>query len=230
MTRPLVIFGAGGFAREVLQVALDLNAHAAAAGSTVPWQPVAFAVDAAYARDEPLHGLPVLAVDAAFARHPDAWAVVAIGSSLHRRRVVRALAHAVGARWATLVHPLAWLGRRVEVGPGSVVCAGCQITTDLAIRAHVHVNIGCTIGHDAVLEDFVTLNPGVNVSGNVTIGEGTEVGTGTILIPHAHVGAWSILGAGSVVTKPLPADVTAVGAPARVVKTRTPGWHEATPA
>ena len=108
-----------------------------------------------------------------------------------------------------------------------MVCAGCQITTDIEIGDHAHVNLGCTIGHDTKLVAFVTLNPGVNLSGNVTLAEGVEVGTGSILIPKVDVGAWSIIGAGSVVTSSLQANVTAVGAPAKAIKSRPNGWHEA---
>jgi len=101
------------------------------------------------------------------------------------------------------------------------------MTTDIHIGEHVHINIGCTIGHDAVLSGFVTLNPSVNVSGNVEVSEGVEVGTRSVLIPHACVGEWSIVGAGSVVTKSLPANVTAVGTPAKVIKSRDVGWQHA---
>lgn len=90
----------------------------------------------------------------------------------------------------------------------------------------MHVNIGCTVGHDSVLSDFVTMNPSVNVSGNVHVGTGAELGTGSVLIPHANIGEWSILGAGSVATKAVDANVTALGAPARPIKTRPPGWQE----
>jgi sugar O-acyltransferase (sialic acid O-acetyltransferase NeuD family) len=226
MTRQLLIFGAGGFAREVLQVALDLAvAHRSDDG--VAWQPIGFVVDAAYASDTPVHGLPVLATDVALARYPDAWFVVGVGSPALRRRAVHALKARVGKRWATLIHPSTWIGRRVQVGLGTVICAGCQITTDIEIGEHVHVNLGCTIGHDSRLDSFVTLNPGVNVSGNVILSEGVEVGTGSILIPHADAGAWSVIGAGSVVTRSLSTNVTAVGAPAKVIKSRPMGWHEA---
>jgi sugar O-acyltransferase (sialic acid O-acetyltransferase NeuD family) len=224
MTRPLVIIGAGGFAREVLQIALDL---AQRGGSEETWDTVAFAVDARFVSSTTVHDLPVLSFEDAFGCHPEAWAVIAVGSPATRRRISRQLESRVRGRWATLVHTTSWLGRRVTVAPGSVICAGCQITTDISIGTHVHVNLGCTIGHDSSLADFTTLNPGVNVSGNVELAEGVEVGTGSILIPHANVGAWSIVGAGSVVTHSLDANVTAVGAPAKAIKSRHPGWHEA---
>jgi len=221
--RPIAIFGAGGFGREVLQVVLDINEAAGHA----PWRPVGFIVDAA-AAEEWVHGLPILGGIEWLGRHPDTTYVVAVGSSAARRRIVQRIGAACRNRPATLVHPRAWLGANVEVGPGSVLCAGCLVTTDIRIGAHVHVNIGATIGHDAALGDYVTLNPGVNVSGNVTLNEGVEVGTGSVIIPRIEVGPWSVLGAGAVVTRSLDANVTAVGAPAKPIKTREAGWHEGT--
>lgn len=108
-----------------------------------------------------------------------------------------------------------------------MVFSGCRITTGIEIGEHAHINLGCTISHDSTLGAFVTLSPGVNIAGNVAVAEGVEVGTGSILIPHVDVGAWSIIGAGSVVTGSLQANVTAVGTPAKAIKSRPNGWHEA---
>jgi sugar O-acyltransferase (sialic acid O-acetyltransferase NeuD family) len=220
--RPIAIFGAGGFGREVLQVVLDINAQA---GGDAPWRPVGFIVDGASSADA-VHGLPILGGVEWLGQHADAAYVVAVGSSAGRRRIVQRIVAACPNRPATLIHPRAWLGDNVEVGAGSVLCAGCLVTTDIRIGKHVHVNIGATIGHDASLGDYVTLNPGVNVSGNVTLNEGVEVGTGSVIIPRIAIGHWSVLGAGAVVTRSLDANVTAVGAPARPIKTREAGWHE----
>lgn len=222
MAAPLAIFGAGGFAREVLQIVLDINDQLPAP----VWEPVGFVVDPAYAGERVVHGLPVwLGADALTQAFAEVSWVVAVGNSAARRQIVMRLNAAQERRFVSLVHPRAWVGRQVDLGAGSVVCAGCQITTDVRVGQHVHINIACTVGHDAVLEDFVTLNPAVNVSGNVALGQGVEVGTNSVLIPHANVGAWSIVGAGSVVTRPLAGNVTAVGAPARVIKSRSAGWH-----
>jgi acetyltransferase-like isoleucine patch superfamily enzyme len=113
------------------------------------------------------------------------------------------------------------------MGPGTVICAGCLITTDIRIGAHVHINIGSTVGHDAVLHDFATVNPGVSLSGNVTLHEGVEMGTGSVVIPHCEIGSWSTIGAGAVVARSLLANITAVGAPAKAIRERPAGWHEA---
>lgn len=219
MTTPIVIFGAGGFAREVLQVILDIN-------KIMPtWEPVGFLVDPSITAPPSVHGLPVLRDTAWLRDHPSAQIVIAVGSSAARYHIAARLSQENTNTFASLVHPRAWVGRGVKIGPGAVVCAGALVTTDITIGSHVHINIGCTIGHDSELHDFVTLNPSVNISGNVIVGKGSEVGTGSVLIPHANVGEWSVVGAGSLVIKPLEANVTAVGSPARVIKTRQPNWH-----
>lgn len=52
----------------------------------------------------------------------------------------------------------------------------------------------------------------------ITIGDNVWLGGGVIVCPGVTIGANTVVGAGSVVTKDLPADVVAVGNPARVIK------------
>ena len=125
-----------------------------------------------------------------------------------------------------MIHPLAWLGNRITLGDGTVVCAGNLLTTDMTIGRHVILNLDCTVGHDAVVEDFVTVAPSVNISGNVAIGVGCDLGTGATLIQGVTIGHWTTVGAGAVVVRDLPANVTAVGVPAQPIKERPEGWQE----
>lgn len=222
MTKKLAIFGAGGFGREVLQVALDINE----ASHSPEWNILGFIVEPKYITSREVHGLPVFDSTDWIEANQDVYLIVAIGSSSLRYRTLKELKIKYNNKYATLIHPRAWIGRNVQIGCGSVICAGTSITTDIQIGDHVHVNIGSTIGHDAKLGDFVTLNPGVSVSGNVHLGIGAEIGTGSVIIPHVEIGSWSILGAGSVATKSLPNNVTAVGCPAKVIKERESGWQE----
>ena len=52
----------------------------------------------------------------------------------------------------------------------------------------------------------------------ITIGDNVWLGGGVIVCPGVTIGDNTVVGAGSVVTKDLPADVIAVGSPARVVR------------
>ena len=204
----LVVYGTGGFAREVHQVVEDLNTD----GET--WNVLGFLDDDASQEGATIHGLPVLGGRSWLAARAVAVAL-GIGGSAARWRLVADLSTLNGdIRFPTLVHPLAWIGNRIELGEGSIVCAGSLLTTDLKIGSHVILNLDCTVGHDSYLEDFATYAPSVNISGAVTVGEGCDVGTGASIIQGISIGSWTVIGAGAVVVRDLPSNVTAVGTPA----------------
>ena len=52
----------------------------------------------------------------------------------------------------------------------------------------------------------------------ITIGNNVWIGGGAIILPGVTVGENSVIGAGAVVTKDVPANVVAVGNPARVIR------------
>lgn len=218
----LVIFGSGGFGREVHQLVKDINFS----WNEYPkWNLVGFLDGNTEKHGSTIHELPVLGGVEWLADNPDTSVVVAIGSPAAKRRVVEQIRSLATAPFATLVHPKAWLGDNVTLGEGCILCAGNMITTDIRIGKHVIVNLSCTVGHDAVIEDYVTVFPGVNVSGAVHVQAGADLGTGAKIIPGVTVGQWSIVGAGAVVVRNIPANVTAVGAPAKTIKERPDGWH-----
>ncbi|MDK3257136.1 acetyltransferase [Blastococcus capsensis] len=212
---PLVIIGAGGFGREVHDVVEAVNDDL---GTHAGFDVIGFLDDTACTDDLVSdRGLSVLGPAHRLEDLPgDVQYVIGIGSGAVRRGIdVRASAG--GRVAAQLVHPAAVLGRhRVTLAPGSIVCASAVITTNVRLGRHVHVNIGATVGHDAVLENYVTLNPNVSVSGGAVLGEAVSMGTGSSVLQYRRVGAGTTVGAGAVVARDLPADVVAVGVPARV--------------
>jgi sugar O-acyltransferase (sialic acid O-acetyltransferase NeuD family) len=215
----LVIYGAGGMAREVAQLVRDI----VRAGS--PINLLGFLDDDPMTHGSLLEGLPVLG-DASYlaSRAGEVDVVVGVGSpSLKRSLMCRANANARG--FPILVHPNVVSSDSVRIGRGTIICAGSVLTVNIDLGDFSIINLSCTVSHDSTLEAFSTLGPGVNVSGNVRIGAGTDIGTGSTLIQGLTVGEWSIVGAGAAVTTNLPANCTAVGVPARVVKQRPAGWH-----
>lgn len=212
----LVFAGTGGQARELHAIAEALGAE---------WNPIGFLDDDPGAAFFSVHGLPVLGGLDWLEGHPEPAMAVGIGSPPTRRKVVERIRAFGPRRFPTLVHPMASVGPRVELGEGVSVCPGVVVTTDVAIRDHVLLNFGCTVGHDAVIHGFATVAPGAHVSGRVRIGEGSEVGTGASIIQGLSIGEWSVVGAGAVVVGDVPSNATVIGVPARVTKSRKPGWH-----
>jgi len=209
----ILIYGAGGFAREVLWLIAECNA----AGAN--YHPAGFVDDDPSHQGQTLAGLPVMGLEQAGARFPGALFTPAIGSPLARQAVTeRALAQ--GLREVTLIHPATRMSPRVEVGAGSVICAGSILTVDITLGRQVQINLDCTIGHDVRMGDFATLAPGVHVSGWVFLGARTYIGTGAVIINGTSaeplvIGDDTVVGAGACVTRSLAPGVTAVGVPAR---------------
>ncbi len=182
-------------------------------------------VDAGYADTAALNDLPVRGDWSLLADSPDVRVVIAIGVTPPRRRIADQIERNFGPRFVTLIHPRSWMGDRVRVGAGSVVCAGAYLTTEISVGEHSQIHVGSKVGHDASIGSFVTVAPGATVSGRVSIGDGTFIGAGAVILPDVAVGRWTIVGAGAIVTKDVPDNVTVVGVPARVIKRRQPDWQ-----
>jgi sugar O-acyltransferase (sialic acid O-acetyltransferase NeuD family) len=150
--------------------------------------------------------------------------VLGIGSTVAKLRVVERL-RPYRVEFPALIHPNAVIGEHVTYGRGLVASPGSIVTTDVRLGDFVTLNFQLTIGHDGRVGDYVTLAPGVHLSGYVEVGDGCDLGAGAVVLPSKKVGHWSIVGAGAVVNRDLPDDCTAVGVPARVIKTRSPGWQ-----
>jgi sugar O-acyltransferase (sialic acid O-acetyltransferase NeuD family) len=168
---------------------------------------------------------PILGNLAAFERCPDEFFdglryVVAVGANPTRRRLVDEVQGRYGARLtaATLLHPSSYVGAQVDIGSGSCLAPGAIVTCRTRIGGHCILNVKASVSHDCVVGDFVNLNPAATVCGNVTIGDGAYIGAGAIIKDKVSIGAGSIVGAGSTVIADVPANVTVVGVPARIIK------------
>lgn len=218
----VAILGARGGSRDVA----DIFEACIAAGQR--YNLLGFVVDAEYGTPGTMiNGYPVLGgYDWLEAHRAEVRVICGVGAP-EKRMLLIERARALGVGFCTVIHPSVILTRRVQIGEGVSIGAGCVLTNQIRIGDHVQINIACTISHDALIGDYTTLSPGVHVAGNVTLGEGCFVGIGANIIDKKTVGAWSIIGAGAAVISDLPANVTAVGVPARVIKTRAEGWHRA---
>ncbi|MCQ3931018.1 MAG: transferase [Chloroflexi bacterium] len=219
MLKTLVILGAGGFAREILDIVDSINTV------SPTWNMLGFLVDSQYGEvGTIIQEKTILGNFSWLKEHSDVYVVCGVGTPHYRWHMIERLRE-LPISFATLVHPSVIKTRWITIGKGSVITAGCVLSNHITIADHVHINPSCTIGHDVTLGPFVSVAPGVLVSGNVNLYEGVYVGTGASIIEKKNIGAWSIVGAGSTVTKDVPANSTVVGVPAKVIKQRPEGWH-----
>jgi sugar O-acyltransferase (sialic acid O-acetyltransferase NeuD family) len=209
--QPLLVVGAGGFARETAEAVRALNAD------RPTWELLGFLDDDPGLLGREIAGGRVLGPCEAVDRFPDASTVICVGNPSEytaRSRIVRRLDLDPG-RWATIVHPGAALASETEIGPGTVVLAGVVATAAVALGAHVAVMPGATLTHDDVVGDFATLGSGVRLGGGVRIDEGAYLGAGALVRERVRIGRWALVGMGAVVLSDVPEGEVWAGVPAR---------------
>lgn len=211
--KDIVIIGAGGFGREVAWLIEDINEI------DKQWNILGFVDDNESDLGKNINGYNVLG-DKTWLYDKQVYVVNAVADPKTRKQIMEKLSH-TDNMYPTLIHPNVIYSNKVEFGEGCIVGAGNILTVDIVIGNHVIINIDSTIGHDAIIADYSTILPGVNISGHVHLEECSMIGTGTAIIQGLSIGKNSIIGAGSVVTKNIPANCTAVGAPANPIK-----YHE----
>ncbi|PDW00288.1 hypothetical protein CJ255_20870 [Candidatus Viridilinea mediisalina] len=209
----VMIYGAGGFAREVAWLA------EACSDANTTYEVVCFIDDNEAKHGQILNDIPVTGLVAAAQQFPQAQLIAAIGAPAVRQTLMAKVAD-LGVPFATLMHPRVERSKWLEIGAGTVICAGSILTTNIVLGNHVQINLDCTIGHDVILADYATLAPGVHISGCVQLGERVYVGTGAVIINGTQdtplvIGHDAVIGAGACVTRDVAPHTTVVGVPAR---------------
>lgn len=92
-----------------------------------------------------------------------------------------------------------WGNAGLTIGDDTLIAAGCQITT---------------LSHDVCADVYRESS----ISSPVFIDKNVWLGFGVKVMPGVSIGANSIIGAGSVVTKDIPQNVIAFGAPAKIIR------------
>ncbi|SEJ29250.1 transferase hexapeptide (six repeat-containing protein) [Myroides marinus] len=107
----------------------------------------------------------------------EAELIVGIGNNEIRKRIVGEVKH----RFATVIHPTAYVAPSAEIGEGTVVLANAVIQADAKIGKHCIINANVTVDHDAIVEDYVCTYPAAYVAGFARITEGQTLKPGQVV-------------------------------------------------
>lgn len=203
--RKLIIIGAGGYAKSVLDsVNYDL------------YEFVGF-IDERFERNEHL-GYKVLAHNLDNIKEKNSYCYfIAIGDNAKRKKWFdrleeNSLEIINIIDKSAIVSKMAKIGKGCFVGKMAIVNSCATIGDNTVINTKSLVEHGCTVGKHANISTNTTIN------GDVVVGEGTVLYSGVTVIGQRLVGDWSVVGAGAIVTKNIPNNVVAVGIPAKVIK------------
>lgn len=212
-SRSLVVVGAGGFGREVLDVVSAINEATAES----QWDVLGVYDDSPSSINvERLEnrGIESLGPVPKVWSGPNPHFVVGVGNPLVRKQITEQL-EIFGWTAATLIHPSAVIGSRTVIEPGTIVCGGVQVSTNVRCGKHVHLNPNVTIGHDTVLSDFVSVNPAATVSGEVHVSDCVLIGAASVVLQGLNIREHSTVGAGACVVRDVASTVTVKGIPAK---------------
>lgn len=207
----VVILGAGGHGKVVLDIVRS-------AGQL---DPVGFLdADPALTGSE-VAGLPVLGTINFLPRLKSqgiSTCIVAIGDNLARQRYMTLLRDQ-GLELGNAIHPSAYVASTAELGVNVVVAPHAAVITESHVGDGTIVNTSAVIEHECRVGSCVHLAPGAIIAGRARVEDGVFIGMGAKIIQCRTIGKWAVIGAGAVVLEDIPPRATAVGVPAKVIKT-----------
>lgn len=217
MTKDLIIFGNGEFAR----IAQEYFVYDAKRSVR------AFVVNRQYIKEEQIEGVPVIAyedLDKHFSPETvDAFVAIPASGFNEIRKKFYLEFKSKGYALATYVSSHAFRWRNVEVGENSFIFEKNVLQPFVKIGNNVVLWSGNHIGHQSVIEDHCFLTSHVVVSGYCRIGEQSFVGVNTTFNDKTGVAPKCIIGSGSLVTKFLEQEGSLyVGSPAKKVEGKSP--------
>lgn len=192
--KPIILLGAGGHAKVLLDILLGQNAEI-----------LGIAEKDGADRPTGLYGIPVIGSDSDVGQYaPDKIVLVngigSVGSTALRQKIFEKFKRQ-GYRFRQVVHPQAMVSRRAELGEGVQVMAGAVVNIGTRIRENSIINTNASVDHDCEIGAHVHIAPGVTLSGGVTVGDGSHIGTGAAVVQGITVGHHSFVEAGGIVMR-----------------------------
>lgn len=213
MKRKLLILGAGGSARDLIDLVADIP-DLEVSGFVVNQAP--------FSQGHSFLGKPVYWIDDLADFDNSYSAICALGRASKTRIVTQV--QELGIPFVTIIHPMSRIAKTASVGEGVFVGAGAQISADCIVGNHVFINRGVIIGTQVEIKEYAFLSTGVKIGCDVKIGAQTFIGFGALMLPGSSIGALSVVSAGSMVSSHFPDRVKVIGYPAEIIENNIDGF------
>jgi sugar O-acyltransferase (sialic acid O-acetyltransferase NeuD family) len=203
----LIIIGASGFGREVLQIVKDINKI------KQTWNVLGFLDDNPNALDGYECDYKVIGAINEWQPKEDEYFVMAIANPKIKENVTTKFEEK-GAKFVSIIHPTAIIGSFNQIGRGVVIYPYAKITVNATIGNFVSL-LGSNIGHDACVGDYSTISGMCAINGHAVVGKRVFIGGHAVIAPSKKVGDDAYVGSGSVVVTNVKAGYKVFGNPAK---------------
>ncbi len=196
----VIVIGAGGHARPVIETLRLLGIPIAALLDEVPEGPPVLGIARA-------GGLALLGTI------PAGGAIIAVGHNPSRLRLA-ALALEARLSLPLLVHPMALVSPSAVLGEGVQVMPRAVVGPEAMLGRLCLINTGAIVEHECRLGEAVHLAPGAILCGGVVVEDAALLGAGCSVIPGRRIGAGAVVAAGAAVVRDVAAEARVAGVPA----------------
>lgn len=105
----------------------------------------------------------------------------------------------------------------LQIGQGNIFCSNCFISCNVKVGNFNLFNGYIPIGHDTVIGDYNVVMPSCNISGGVTLGESNFLGVQSVVLQGVKIGNNTRIGANSVIMRKTKDGFLYIGNPAKRV-------------
>lgn len=207
--KKLIIVGASGFGRELMDCIYDINKQ------KPTWEIVGFIDDNPKALDGFTCDYNIIDDIQHHSPLPDTLYVCALAFPEVKKKIVKQLKER-GAKFATLIHPLAAISPSAKIGEGCIITHFSNVSCDTKVGDFVTV-LASGIAHDVTIGDFSTFSGHVYINGQCKVGEGVYMGCGSMIAPSKKIGDYAKIGIGSVIISNVKPNTTVFGNPAKKI-------------
>jgi sugar O-acyltransferase (sialic acid O-acetyltransferase NeuD family) len=197
----LIIIGAGGFAKQVIDVA-QLNNYK-----------IYGIIDDL--SSEGLYNYPILGnindLDKILENQPQLKVFCGIGDIKTRERIFNLFPY----RFVNCIHPSSIISKYSSMGIGNYIGPGVCIMPDVVIGNNNIIDPLVVLSHDVKIGNHNHLAAHCCLLGKVSIKDCNLIGSNSTILPKINLGSNNILGAGAVLTKNKENNKILVGIPAK---------------
>lgn len=206
----LVIIGAGGCGREVLQWAKDINEL------DPRWHIKGFIDDDLSALNGKKCSVNVLSKIDDYIIDPNDEFVCCIGNSMIRKSVIEKMEYK-GATFVSIIHPKAIIADSCFLGKAIIIYPFALISDNTEIGDGCIINMHSSVAHDSVLGEYCTISAHCDVTGMCKLGNNVFMGSTAKIVPGQIIGNDAYICAGSTVMSKVRDGRKVLGNPAKIV-------------
>ncbi|PSU20058.1 shikimate dehydrogenase [Photobacterium phosphoreum] len=204
MKKKLIIIGAGGFAKSIID---SIN--------YTEMELIGF-VDTF--KQGYHQGYPIIANDISEIEKPQEYVYfIGVGEPKTRFQFL-VLIKEHKLTLVNIIDPTSLLSRNIELGEGIYIGKLCIVNSDTKILDGVVINTRSLIEHGNQIGVCSNISTNVVLNGDVKVGNQTFIGSCTVVNGQIEIGNHSIIGSGSVVIRNITNKVVVAGSPTRLIR------------